>query len=618
MLQEQNDWKRFRQNKIKEYIVFSYIISLLLLGLIIKEYIFLNENSVLSFNSFIFILFITAIYLITRNVKNIKILVIPAFYNYINFIIFISFITFLIYFNASSNQEVYKVYYFLPVVLSTVKFGQKYGFFTAAFSGVNLFLLDYFGNGFLNFNFNILIIILLFWIAWLIGGFTDLERGIQKKLEELVNREKRLKEERERSLKKATDLAIKLNKVNQELKESQKLFKLNFEESNVGMAITDPTGKLLKVNRAISRMLGYEEEELLRREYRGTVFQEDLPDLNKIYYKMIYGEIDTDNSVVKFNHKKEGYVWVSQNITLARDEGGKPLYFLIQAEDITEKKQAKEKIEEQQKALEYNRVKNQFFAKVSHELKTPLNLIFMAVHMLKKEQEKALSNKGNVKKSSFRYIRLIKQNGYRLLRLVNNVIDLTKIDTDSFEINIINYDIVAIIKKIIFSTRDYIESKDRKFEFDSQVKEKVMACDPFNIERILLNLISNAVKFTEPGDKIKIKVVEKNNNIIISVKDTGIGIKEEKQAMIFESFRQVDESFSRRAEGSGIGLSIVKSLVELHGGSIDLKSKYSKGSEFIIKLPVRTVAEKKEVETRHVNNNLIDKIDVEFSDIYDV
>ncbi len=614
MLHKETDWKKFRQNKTKEYIVFSYVMSLLLLGLIVKDFIFPDEMNILSFNSFLFLIFFAAILLITRHLKNIEVLVIPTFKNYMKFIVFIFCITFLIYFNPGSNQQLYKVYYFMPVVLSTVKYGQKFGFFMAGFSGVNIILLDYYGNGFLNLDFDILMILILFWIAWLIGGYTDLERGIQKNLEEMVNREKRLKEEKERNLKKATSLAIELKKVNQELKESQRLFKLNFKESNVGMAIADPSGKFIKANEIISDILGYKEEELLGKNYKDIFFQDDFPYFKLIYNKIIHGEINTDYAEMKYNHEKNGFIWVRQNVTLARDERGKPLYFLIQIEDITEEKNAQKKIEEQKKALQYNKVKNQFFAKVSHELKTPLNLIFTALHMLKRDQEKKL----NRKNSSFRYIRLIKQNGFRLLRLVNNVIDLTKLDTDSFEINIVNNDIVSIIKKIALSTCDYIESKDRLFEFETQVKEKIMACDPFNIERILLNLISNAVKFTEPGDKIKVKVEEEDNYIIISVEDTGIGIKEDKQNTIFEPFRQVDESFTRRAEGSGIGLTIVKSLVELHDGNICLKSNYNIGSEFIIRLPVRTVNEKDESGKWQVDNNLIDKIDVEFSDIYDI
>jgi signal transduction histidine kinase len=150
------------------------------------------------------------------------------------------------------------------------------------------------------------------------------------------------------------------------------------------------------------------------------------------------------------------------------------------------------------------------------------------------------------------------------------------------------------------------------------VEEKIIACDLDAIERIMLNLISNALKFTEPGGKIFVNIFDKEDRIIISVKDTGIGICQEKQGIIFERFVQGDKTITRKQQGSGIGLSLVKSLVKLHKGDISLKSKLGEGSEFIIELPVTLVeGSDKEAKLKRMSyEDNIEKVQIEFSDIY--
>jgi len=153
--------------------------------------------------------------------------------------------------------------------------------------------------------------------------------------------------------------------------------------------------------------------------------------------------------------------------------------------------------------------------------------------------------------------------------------------------------------------------------FDTEVEERILACDGDKIERIMLNLISNSIKFTEPGGKILVNIYDKENEIIISVKDTGLGIPIEKQEQVFERFVQVDKSLVRNKDGSGIGLSLVKSLIEMHEGTIKLKSEWGKGSEFIIKLPVKVLShEDVYIPNNYNHNGNIEKIQVEFSDIY--
>ena len=189
---------------------------------------------------------------------------------------------------------------------------------------------------------------------------------------------------------------------------------------------------------------------------------------------------------------------------------------------------------------------------MSHELKTPLNIIFSTAQLFSLYINKD-ENLNNVDKLN-NYTNTIKQNCYRLLRLVNNLIDITKIDSGFMELNLKNQNIVEVAEEITLSTAEYVQGMSRTIIFDTDIEEKIMAFDEEKMERILLNLISNATKFTKPGDTIEVGVYDKDNHVIISVKDNGIGIPEDKLSQIFERFKQVDPLLSRSHEGSGIGL----------------------------------------------------------------
>ncbi|TDT63299.1 MASE3 domain-containing sensor histidine kinase [Fonticella tunisiensis] len=264
--------------------------------------------------------------------------------------------------------------------------------------------------------------------------------------------------------------------------------------------------------------------------------------------------------------------------------------------------------------IEKDRIKTKVFASISHELKTPINVFFASLQLLELYLKNGQSwdKNGQIDK----HIKTMKQNCYRLIRLVNNIIDITKIDAGYYKLNLHNYNIVNVIESITLSVAEYAEDKGIELVFDTDVEEKIMACDPEKIERIMLNLISNAVKFTNPGGKIEVNIYDRNEKILISVKDSGIGIPEDKLDIIFEMFSQVESSLARNRQGSGIGLSIVKSLVELHGGNIKAKSEYGKGSEFIIEMPVRVIDETCSMLESGLENDNVEKINIEFSDVY--
>lgn len=292
---------------------------------------------------------------------------------------------------------------------------------------------------------------------------------------------------------------------------------------------------------------------------------------------------------------------------------------VISLVDITSRKEAEESQrkskEKLQEAISLDQLKADFFSNLSHELRTPLNVIMSTLQLLE-SQRKAIGDKDVADKQE-KYFNIMKQNCYRQLRLVNNMIDSTKIDSGFFEICKQNHNIVEIVENITLSVADYIENKGIELVFDTDVEEKITACDLDGIERIILNLLSNAIKFTDQGGIINVGIKDKGETIEISVKDSGIGIPEDKQKIIFDRFRQVDKSLTRNHEGSGIGLSLVKSLVVMHEGKISVQSEYGKGTEFLIEIPVKTVTEENtaiKAEIKQEGN--VEKINIEFADIY--
>ena len=259
------------------------------------------------------------------------------------------------------------------------------------------------------------------------------------------------------------------------------------------------------------------------------------------------------------------------------------------------------------------KTQGEFLVNISHELKTPLNVIFAAVQLFSMYCDSgSLDDKMN---SIIKYLESIKQNAYRLNKLINNIIDLSKIESGFFELNLSNNNIVEIVEEIVLSVTIFTDSKGLNIIFDTDVEEKIIACDPEKIERIVLNLISNAIKFSGEGDEILVSIKNIEESVQISVEDNGIGIEGQYLDMIFDRFRQVDKSLSRNAEGTGIGLSLVKSIVELHGGVITVESEFGCGSKFTVILPSRSVSNENMIYSSIVKSEK-QTIQVELSDVY--
>ncbi|NME81691.1 HAMP domain-containing sensor histidine kinase [Clostridium sp. SM-530-WT-3G] len=259
-------------------------------------------------------------------------------------------------------------------------------------------------------------------------------------------------------------------------------------------------------------------------------------------------------------------------------------------------------------------LRNQFFANISHELRTPINILICSFELLRSK----IDDKDKLYEYYKKYDKTIMDNSSRMLRLVNNIIDVSKFDAGAFKMHFVNCDIISVIENITMCTIQSPKLQNRNVVFDTNTEYLEMKCDVENIERVMLNLLSNAIKFTAPDGNILVECTEEEHTLKISVKDDGIGIPDEYREKIFQRFVQVDKSLHRNAEGSGIGLSLVKYIVEAHNGEIYINPEYKDGCEFIIILPKVKCDENDEENmdlTRTIDKELEQKVDIELSDI---
>ena len=286
--------------------------------------------------------------------------------------------------------------------------------------------------------------------------------------------------------------------------------------------------------------------------------------------------------------------------------------YAIIFKDISAKLRSQKYLIEYEKMKKHEEVKNEFFANISHELRTPLNIFYSTLQLLDIKSNDMSVDFRQVYENNKQYLKI---NCKRMLRLINNIIDITKIDVGFTKAKFTNCDIVRVVEDITLSVINYANNKNINIVFDTEVEEHIIKCDSSMIERAILNLLSNAIKFTKENGNIFVNLYKDENWVHIIVKDDGIGIPISIQNIIFERFVQGDKSLTRLNEGSGIGLSIVKSIVELNNGEIYLYSDEENGTEFEILLP----NEKLEGDEYEYNHEIdIDKIELEFSDIYEL
>ncbi|GKU26984.1 sensor histidine kinase [Clostridium folliculivorans] len=509
----------------------------------------------------------------------------------------------LIMFSNSYDSD-YKYLLIFGVITITLELGKKQGIIMALVSSFTLLAIDlifaphsavniYFEND-LTFTSS------FFVVAWVLGQYVQIERERRELLEQQLIEQ--LKEH---------------ENIMEILSKDDTLSNLLIENSPDAIFIQSKD-RFLYANENALDLLGYcSLEELQNKTILDFEASDNIKDLELKYislyknegYKISFEDtiINKKGEAVKVQNTSTYYLFKGHPsiVTVMRD-----IRPVVIANKL--RKDVIKNIEKLNETIEENKLVTEFFSNISHELKTPLNIIFSSLQMLDLYNN---SSDADIIKKKKNYILAMKQNSYRLLRLINNLLDITKYDSGYITLHMKNENIVSAVEDITMSILIYAENKGVEIIFDTETEEKIIAFDVEKIERIILNLLSNALKFTDPGGSIYITITSDENNVIISVKDTGIGIPADKKEQIFERFSQVDKSFRRNNEGTGLGLSIVKSFVTLHGGNIKLNSELGKGSEFIITLPsIQT--EKINCETSEIRSNIQERINLELSDIY--
>ena len=285
--------------------------------------------------------------------------------------------------------------------------------------------------------------------------------------------------------------------------------------------------------------------------------------------------------------------WISEKGEVVRNEQGQPIRMMGVVTDVTERKRAEEEkrkfmdrlaasnqeLELRNREVErVTKLKSKFLASMSHELRTPLNAIVGFSDLL------AEGTPGDLNDKQKRFVNHIKQGSAHLLQLINDILDLSKIEAGQLDLRCEDFQIKTALPEVLSTIRPLAVAKNIQIEQKMESDQHVYA-DRVRFKQILYNLLSNAVKFTPKAGRIDIDCHGDGNSVCISVTDTGVGIRAEDQAVIFEEFRQVEGPAGTTQEGTGLGLAITKRLVEQQGGRMSLESELGKGSRFTFTLP---------------------------------
>ena len=256
--------------------------------------------------------------------------------------------------------------------------------------------------------------------------------------------------------------------------------------------------------------------------------------------------------------------------------------------------------------------KDEFISNISHELKTPLNIFYSTLQLLESYSE---NDEVDFKKIFFKHNNSLRLNCKRMIRLINNIVDISRIDLGVLKPDYGNYNIVLLTEDIIDSIIPFAMSKSLTLEFDTNSEEHYIMCDPLIIERILLNLLSNSIKYSDRNSSIYVLLTVEEDVTKISIRDEGCGINLNNNTDIFDRFTRIDDSFTRLNEGSGIGLSIVKSMLDLIGAKVTVESEVGIGSTFEISLPNKLIESEENKNYIYESNH---NISIELSDIYEI
>ncbi len=373
-----------------------------------------------------------------------------------------------------------------------------------------------------------------------------------------------------------------------ELESKNIIFSKAIETSTVSIVITDINGDIEYVNPYFEEKTGYNLKEILAK--KPSILKSEYQ--SQEFYKKLWDTILSGKtwSGELYNKKKNGeYYWEQANISPIFGDNRKIEHFIAVKEDVTKMKNTLQELEKaRDKAEESDRLKSAFLANMSHEIRTPMNGILGFTELL---QDPTLTGEQQQK-----FVAIIRKSGDRMLNTINDIINISKIESGLISTKNEKLNLHHFLNNLYLFFHPQINNKGLQLFIDENDNKplELLYSDSDKLNSILTNLLRNAIKFTETGH-ITFGYKLKGNNIEFYVRDTGIGIPQDRQQIIFERFVQVDVANSRMFEGSGLGLAITKSYTEMLGGTVSLKSEIKKGSTFYINLPV-TVANEVNVE----------------------
>jgi PAS domain S-box-containing protein len=376
-----------------------------------------------------------------------------------------------------------------------------------------------------------------------------------------------------------------------------KLTERAIENSTSGMTIADarlPDMPLVYINRAFETITGYAVGEVIGKNCRFLQGDDnDQPGLHELRAALREGRQTT---VILRNYRKDGTLfWNELRLSPIFSNRGELTHFVGVQADITERReielereamlrrseeQAQKDRETTHRLLELDRLKSQFLANMSHELRTPLNSIIGYSELLLDGDDGELTDEAHEDVST------IHTSGQHLLSIINEILDLAKIEAGQMTIDPRAVQFETIASDVLQASEILLKDKPVELKLTEESPITKVSADPLRLRQILTNLVSNAIKFTQRGSVEIAYGKEDMASAYVEVRDTGIGMSENDLTVIFQQFRQVDGSSTRRAGGTGLGLTITKALVELHHGTITVRSKLNHGTTFRITLPL--------------------------------